>query len=356
MENAFIYDLATTRNPRSGFSYVSYLLAQNRLVEFANSDRLNPLREEFEDYLRWCAEQLKEQVRYGSEVVGVIPEKGGNAVRGWNVAVRDTSGSTYIVRTRNIAAPSPSLRNKSKNQPLTNVDFEAGQRIISFDDYLSRRNELREPREPRLDVSIVGSSQQSMEILDDLLTCPRLGTITIVTENDALAPLRILHDEPSPPPPRLCSIWTKPSGEVKSTVLGSSELVQTIYARAYEKQLASKGKYALRVVIGRNAVGATAQSSIIISESPSTQLSSGGLFHGLDSLVMGCRQKGESLEEVQFKRGAVAEGCRMWMMSAHSEGGYSLAKDIAVRAGEVVSALSDPVSERDGVMLINARM
>lgn len=359
MENAFIFDLATTRNPRSAFTYVNYLLAQDRLVEFANSDRLNPLREEFEDYLRWCASQFTEQVRYHSEVVGVVPEKNTGSVRGWNVAVKNSDGSTYTVRSKNIVAPSPSTtKNDPRPQNLTSVDFEAGQRIMSMKDYASRRNELRGFHEPRINIALVGSGDDTVEILDDLLSCHRLGNITVVTENEALAPLRILADEPSPPQPRLCSIWAKPSCEAKSTVTGSSELIQSIYMRAYEKQL--KGEFALRVIMGSDAAGPISEAGVIITDRPSTQLSSSALFHGLDSLVLGCRQKGDSLEEVQFKRGAVAEGCRMWLQSANSEGGRSLAKDIALRAGEVVKGVADgsrgTQSAADGSLLINARI
>ena len=322
-----------------------------------NSDRMEPLRVEFEDYLRWCAGQFNDQVRYGNEVVGVAPEKSGDYVKAWNVAVRDGSGKAYMVRARNIIAPSPSGRGEQKPRSLNKIDFEAGQRIISTDDYAVRRNELRGPREPRLDITVVGSSQQSIEILDDLLSCPRLGNVTIVTENETLAPLRILSDEQAPEP-RLCSIWAKPSSAHKSNIPETSELIQTIYMRGYEKKVASKGQYMLRVVLSNDAAAASAKSQLVISETaPKADASSDGVFLGLDALVLGCRQKGDSLEEVQFKRGAVAEGCRMWMMSANSEGGRSLAKDVAVRAGEVVSALAAPADEaRDGMMVVSARM
>lgn len=356
MENAFIYDLATTRNPRSGFSYTNYLLAQNRLIEFANSDRMNPLREEFEDYLRWCADQFKEEVQYGCEVVGVVTERDSTAVQGWSVAFRDTQGKTQMLRTKNILAPS-SRPKEETSQPLTSVNFQAGQRIVSFEDYLSQRNNLREAREPRIDIAVVGSGQQAIEIVDDLLTCPRLGNVTVVTENEALSPLRILGDEAAPPPPRLCSIWAKPSSSAQSGISASSELIQNIYLRAYEKQLASKGQYALRVVIGKDTAGPTSKANIIIAEKANTHMSASGLFHGLDALVLGCQQKGESLEEVQFKRGAVTNGCSMWLLSAHSEGGRSLAKDVAVRAGEVVRGLAEArETGREGSVVINARM
>jgi L-ornithine N5-monooxygenase len=357
MNNPFVYDLATPRNPRSAFSYVNYLLAKDRLVEFANSDRLNPLREEFEDYLHWCAVQLKDQVRYGSEVIAIVPEKSEDVVRWWNVGVTDAIGGNYVVRAKSIVTPTLSPKEIPTPKPLLNTNFEAGQRIISINDYPSRRNELRVPREPRLDVTIIGSGMQTVEILEDLLTDNHLGNVTIVTENESLAPLKILEEKPSvpPPPPRLCSLWAKPSHTMKPSIGASSELIQKIYTRAYEKQLSSKGKYALRVVRTKDCASAIANSGIIISENPIRKLSSSSLFQGLDSIVLGSRSKGESLEEVQFKRGTVAEGCRIWMLSAHSEGGRSLAKDVAVRAGEMVKAVSDAASGKDAVV-INARM
>ena len=205
METPFLYDLASLRNPRSAFSYNCYLLAQNRLVEFANSDRLNPLRDEFEDYMKWCARQFKDEVRYGSEVVGVAPESEDNIVRSWKIAVKDSSGQTYVVRARNVAAPTPGKHTAAKSEPLTTIDFLAGQRIIPMSDYLSRRNELRQAFEPRLNVALVGSDQQTVEILEDLLSCPRLGNVTVVTENEDLAPLKVLGEQELPQP-RLCSI------------------------------------------------------------------------------------------------------------------------------------------------------
>ena len=353
MESPFLYDLATVRNPRSAFSYACYLLARNRLIEFANSDRLNPLRDEFEDYMKWCAEQFKDQVRYGSEVVGVAPETENNIVRGWKIAVKDGNGNTYIVRAKNVAAPTPGKHNVTKAGSLTTVDFLAGQRIMPMADYLSRREELRQPCEPRLNVAIVGSSQQTIEILDDLLSCPRLGNITIITKNEDLAPLKLLGEQ-EPPQPRLCSIWSKPSCDQKP-VTDSSEIIQTIYMRAYEKQVASKGEYALRLVIGNDASEPCSKANVIIRDTSAAPFSSSGLLQSLNTLVLGCHQLGESFEEVQFKRGAVA-GARMWLISANSEGGRSLAKDISLRAGEVVSALSSPAAQRRDGLVVQARI
>lgn len=358
MDNAFIYDLATTRNPRSAFTYVNYLLTQDRLVEFANSDRLNPLREEFEHYLRWCADQFKDEVRYGSEVVGVVAEKSNNSVQGWSVAIKEKNGRTYVVRAKNIAAPSPSQKSGFKARPLLNVNFEAGQSIMSMEDYVSRRDDLREFRDSRLNIALVGSGKQTVEILDDLLSCHRLGNITVITDNEALAPLRALAEEPAPIEPRLCSIWAKPTCEdAKTAVLSSSEIIRRIYDRAYEKQL--KGEVAMKVVIGEETSQHTTEANVIIAEKPLAQLPSNGLFHGVDALVLGCQQKGTCLEEVKFKRGTVAENCSMWLLTANTESGRSLATDIAVRAGEVVAAVgkgAESSPAQAGMTMINARI
>ena len=356
MESPFMYDLATLRNPRTAFSYVNYLLTRKRLVEFANSDRLNPLREEFEDYLQWCAEHFKDEVRYGSEVVGVAPESEADAVKGWKVAIKDNNGKTYMVRARSIVAPSPSRATGSTAQPLPTVDFLAGQRIISMDDYPKRRNELRGAHEPQLNVTVVGSGRKTTEVLDDLLSCPRLGNITVVTEDESLAPLMILDDS-KPPQPQLCSIWAKPTSNQQESVTEASELVQTLYMRAYEKQVRSKGEFRLRVILGKDgAAGACSGSAFIIRDTASSPLSNSAIFQSIDTLILGCRPKGESLEEVQFKRAVVAEGCRLWLVSSKSEGGRALAKDIALMAGEIVRKVSSAAKDSVVQVQVSARI
>ncbi|KAI2486705.1 L-ornithine 5-monooxygenase [Pyrenophora tritici-repentis] len=355
MESPFMYDLATLRNPRTSFSYVNYLHARKRLVEFANSDRLNPLREEFEDYMRWCAEQFKEDVRYSNDVVGVAPAVKSGQVQCWRVSVKDNSGKSYIVQAASVVAPSPSRATGPAAPPLPTVDFLAGQRIISMDEYQSRRNELRGAHQPPLNVSVVGSGDMTIEILDDLLSCPRLGNITVVTEDASLLPLTIL-DEAKPPQPQLCSIWAKPTN-CQPSITEASEMVKTLYMRAYEKQVQSKGEYRLRIIIGKDTAAACSKSDFIIRDTAIRPAPSNALFQSIDGLILGCRPKGESLEEVQFKRDAVAESCRLWLVSSKSEGGRALAKDIAQTAGEIVrKASSGSTQIRDGGMQVQARM
>ncbi|KAL6712232.1 hypothetical protein ACN47E_000109 [Coniothyrium glycines] len=356
MDSPFMYDLATLRNPRTAFSYVNYLLARKRLVEFANSDRLNPLREEFNDYMKWCAEQFKKEVRYNHEVVGVAPEKENNVVQGWTVAVRDATGKTYTVRARNVIAPFPARPRTQSTEPLRTVDFLSGQRIMFMDDYAARRNELRGANEPRLNISVVGSGRQTVEVLDDLLTCSRLGNITVVTEDESLAPLTALNKHEGSQP-QLCSIWSKPSLGQKAAVTEASSLVQSIYMRAYEKHVQSKGQYRLQVFMGTDASTACSNSDIIIRDTAADVRLDSRVLQGLDTLALGCRGAGDCLEEVQFKRSAVAEACRVWLVSSKSEGGRALPKDIALAAGEIVRKVSSVAQgARDGVAQVQARM
>ncbi|KAF2036419.1 hypothetical protein EK21DRAFT_51627 [Setomelanomma holmii] len=356
MENPFVYDLATVRNPRSAFTYVNYLLARKRLIEFANSDRLNPLRAEFEDYLRWCAEQFDKDVKYGSEVVSIAPVVESDVVTAFEVAVRNQNGTSSTIRTRSVLAPPPSSQQTAKlPQPLPSVDFLSGQRIISMNDYLTRRNDLRGVHEPRLNIAVVGSGSQVSEILDDLLTCPRLGNITVVTEDENLKPLQVLGGQESVQP-RLCSIWEKTPGCKRGSVTEASELVQTIYMRAYEKQVASRGQYRLRVIVGKNAAEPCSTSNFIIRDTANSVLSSSEVLKDLDTLVLGCRSRGNSLEEVQFKRGVTADNCRVFLMSARTDGGRSLAKDVAVMAGSVVDAISSVSDSQRDRMMVQARI
>ncbi|MBM4575483.1 SidA/IucD/PvdA family monooxygenase, partial [Rhodococcus hoagii] len=51
MQIAFPKDLVTFRNPRSGYTFFSYLHERGRLVDFVNHQTFFPTRVEFQDYL-----------------------------------------------------------------------------------------------------------------------------------------------------------------------------------------------------------------------------------------------------------------------------------------------------------------
>ncbi|WP_131786072.1 lysine N(6)-hydroxylase/L-ornithine N(5)-oxygenase family protein [Protofrankia symbiont of Coriaria ruscifolia] len=82
MQIPFVKDLATVRNPTSGFGFLSYLAERGRLVDFLNRQTFFPTRLEYHDYLSWAAEQFDDVVDYGSEVVEVGPGEVGDSEDG----------------------------------------------------------------------------------------------------------------------------------------------------------------------------------------------------------------------------------------------------------------------------------
>ncbi|MBQ0853748.1 lysine N(6)-hydroxylase/L-ornithine N(5)-oxygenase family protein [Streptomyces sp. BH-SS-21] len=105
MQISFLKDLATFRNPMSRFSFISFLHASNRLVQFVNNQDFFPTRHEFHQYLEWAAAGVGDQVTYGTEVTSIRPcaEAGGQAPDLLEVEVRGSDGTTRVVTTHNVA-------------------------------------------------------------------------------------------------------------------------------------------------------------------------------------------------------------------------------------------------------------
>ncbi|HYL04597.1 MAG TPA: SidA/IucD/PvdA family monooxygenase [Thermoanaerobaculia bacterium] len=72
----FLKDLVTLRNPTSRFTFLNYLQLHGRLIDFVNLRSWFPTRLEFNHYYRWVAAQLADHVRYGREVLEVLPVGG----------------------------------------------------------------------------------------------------------------------------------------------------------------------------------------------------------------------------------------------------------------------------------------
>jgi L-ornithine N5-oxygenase len=73
MQISYLKDLVTLRNPTSPFSFLAYLHARGRLVDFVNHQLIYPTRVEFHDYLEWAASSFADRVAYDSEVTEVRP-------------------------------------------------------------------------------------------------------------------------------------------------------------------------------------------------------------------------------------------------------------------------------------------
>lgn len=104
MQVSFFKDLVTLRDPTSDFSFLCYLKAKGRLVDFLNQKTLFPLRIEFHDYFEWAAERLAPSVRYSSEVISIEPVTIGGEIAYFDVISREGDDPDRLVvrRARNV--------------------------------------------------------------------------------------------------------------------------------------------------------------------------------------------------------------------------------------------------------------
>jgi L-ornithine N5-oxygenase len=141
---SFLKDLVTLRNPRSQFSFISYLHAVGRLNEFINMGSFTPYRLEISEYLQWVASGLTEvQVQGGQRCVSIEPEiDAGGEVTEWLVRMADGAE----IRCRNLVIGSgrdphiPSVFDKLPasrkihstrySEQITALDPDAAHRIV----------------------------------------------------------------------------------------------------------------------------------------------------------------------------------------------------------------------------------
>jgi L-ornithine N5-oxygenase len=151
MQVSFLKDLVTMRNPTSEFSFVNYLHAAGRLVDFINHKNLFPLRVEFHDYFEWAAAKVDDVVSYGVEVVSVRPVHDGDEIAFFDVQASD--GTT--LRARNLVMGT-GLR------PQLPDGVTAGSRVWHNSELLFRMERLR-TADPRRFV-VVGAGQSAAEV------------------------------------------------------------------------------------------------------------------------------------------------------------------------------------------------
>ncbi|MBA9006268.1 lysine N(6)-hydroxylase/L-ornithine N(5)-oxygenase family protein [Thermomonospora cellulosilytica] len=174
MQVSFLKDLVTMRNPASEFTFLQYLKARGRLVDFINHKTMFPTRVEFHDYLEWAAERFTDQVRYGAEVVAVRPVPGDGPVEAVEVVVRHAGRSDELVthRARNLVIA-------AGLEPVLPPGVVAGERVWHSHELLHRAGALREPRR----LLVVGAGQSGAEVTEYLhRTFPSAEVCAIFTK------------------------------------------------------------------------------------------------------------------------------------------------------------------------------
>lgn len=171
---SFLKDLVTLRNPRSRFSFLSYLQARQRLDKFINLRNFYPTRVEYNDYFCWVAAELRDQVRYGREVTGVAPVPApGGGVEVLRVTARNAAtGQEETVFARNLVVATGGVPWVPKG-----VDLPLGDRIFHSQHFLHRVRSRFPDGDAPYRFLVVGSGQSAAEIFHYLMShYPRAHT------------------------------------------------------------------------------------------------------------------------------------------------------------------------------------
>ncbi|KAI4142728.1 MAG: hypothetical protein LQ341_003131, partial [Variospora aurantia] len=184
MQISFLKDLATLRNPRSHFTFLNYLHSKDRLVAFTNLATFLPLREEYNDYLTWCASHF--DVQYGQETLEITPGHATSGpVQSWEILSRDVvTDQRTTVRARNIVI---AVGGKPR-MPATLSEASLHPLIIHSSAYSTTIPKMLAQKWSACHAAIVGGGQSAAEIFNDLQSRFAKVSVTLYTGDSALRP------------------------------------------------------------------------------------------------------------------------------------------------------------------------
>ncbi|MFI5955413.1 lysine N(6)-hydroxylase/L-ornithine N(5)-oxygenase family protein [Cryptosporangium sp. NPDC051539] len=175
----FLADLVTLIDPRSRWSFLSYLQERDRLFPFYFAERFHVPRAEYDDYCRWVSESLP-SCRFGRQVDSVT----------WDAEAQLFVAEVYEVHT----ARTTTVRARNAvlgvgTEPVVPAALRPllGKEVFHSAEFLDRQESLRAAQ----DVTILGSGQSGAEVLLDLLRT-RAGTgqrLRWLTKAPAFAPM-----------------------------------------------------------------------------------------------------------------------------------------------------------------------
>jgi L-ornithine N5-monooxygenase len=239
-----VRDLVTPRNPRSRYTFLNYLVEQDRLFEFLNLGLPYPLRKDYARYIVWAAEQVDARVEYGASVTSIetIDRDGRPGVRVRLADGRQVTARAAVVAPGRAARIPPVFRG---------VDDP---RVMHFTEYLNRIPDLA--RAGR--VAIVGASQSAVELVLDAWTrLPGVEIVNVLRDfgyrqkdlspftNEVYYPSFVEYYFAAPEPAK-----RELDRQLRYTNYSAadSDVVQALYARLYEQRLDGEE----RVTLARN--------------------------------------------------------------------------------------------------------
>lgn len=156
MQTPFTADLVTMADPTSRYSYLNYAKKCGRLYSFCIRENFFLLRQEYNRYCQWVAQQLPnlrfhtfvEQIRYNETAAF------------YELQCLDTrSGKQHRYRAERL------VLGTGTRPWLPACCTPVGKHLIHSADYLQRRDALRS----HADIAVIGSGQSAAEIFMDLL-------------------------------------------------------------------------------------------------------------------------------------------------------------------------------------------
>lgn len=186
MQISFLKDLATLRDPRSHFTFVNYLKCKGRLVAFTNLSTFLPLREEYNDYLTWCAAHFERLVGYGQETTSIEPiQNSSDLIDKWAVTSRNVlTGDMQTVRGRQVVI---AVGGRPRIPPSL-YDPSPDSRILHSSSYSIVVPKILAEKAQGYNIAIVGGGQSAAEIFKDIQDRFPSASSTLFIGDHALRP------------------------------------------------------------------------------------------------------------------------------------------------------------------------
>ncbi|EEH02759.1 L-ornithine 5-monooxygenase [Histoplasma capsulatum G186AR] len=266
MQISFIKDLATIRNPRSHFTFLNYLHQKDRLVHFTNLSTHLPFREEFNDYMKWCASHFNDWVQYNQEVLSVtaVESTPGRPAEYFKLISRDVrSGELRELSANHIIVASggePAIPPILSTQHLPKT-------VIHSSTYLGSVHHLLQERNGSYRFAVVGGGQSAVEISEDIQSRYANSKVTLVTKASALKP-----SDDSPfvneifDPSSVDKFYSLDHSARQQTLLENKAtnygvvrlpLLESVYEKLYRQKFLepNPAKWPFRLVTGREVMG-----------------------------------------------------------------------------------------------------
>ncbi len=184
LQISFLKDLVSLRNPTSPYSFVNYLKQHGRLVDFINLGTFYPCRMEFNDYLRWVAEQFSEQAIYGEEVLRIEPELDNGVIHHLRLISRNQQGMEHIRRARSVVVSTGG----SPKIPEIFAPLRNDLRVFHHSRYLSGLGGLPCSQGLPMRIAVIGSGQSAAEAFIDLNDSFPSVKVEMILRGSALKP------------------------------------------------------------------------------------------------------------------------------------------------------------------------